>query len=234
MSAVRTLTVSSTGEWPLRVRSVRTTGGAPDDFLITRDTCSDEVVAAGATCTVAVRFAPQQQGARQASLQIASDAATPLVEVALDGTGGEAPAGPAGPAGPTGPAGSTGPAGPTGPVGAAGPTGPTSSPRPIGSLQPAAPAAAEPSRLFAAFGADRHRVRRGQRLRLRYFSSEAARVAVEVRRGRRLLTRITRAASGGANTLVVRAPRARGRYTLALTAVAGTRRATDKAGLTVS
>ena len=94
-------------------------------------------------------------------------------------------------------------------------------------------AADEPERL-AELAADRLRAKRGQRLRLRYVTSDAARVTVEVRRGRRLITRSTRKAAAGTNRLVVRAPRARGRYTLSLTAVAGTSRATDKARLTVS
>jgi hypothetical protein len=59
-------------------------------------------------------------------------------------------------------------------------------------------------------------------------------VTIELRRGRRLITRVTRTAAAVANRLVVRAPRARGRYTLTLTAVAGSSRATDKARLTVS
>jgi hypothetical protein len=215
-----TVTVSSTGDWPLRARSVRTAGLAGDDYIITADTCSGEMIAPGATCTIAVRFAPQQQGSRQASLRIASDApATPLVDIALNGTGGQAPAGPAGP---------TGASGPTGPIGSPGPTGP------IGSPSPAGPAGADRERLVAAFAADRHRATRGRRLHLRYISTIAAHITIELRRGRRLHTRITRTAAGGANTLVIRTPRARGRYTLKLTAVTRTGRATDRARLTVT
>lgn len=144
---------------------------------------------------------------RQARLRISSDAPGNSVEIPLNGTGGDAPVGPAGP---TGPAGAT------------------------TAVVSAAPAALERERLIDAFAADRHRAKRARRLRPRYVSAAAAKVTIEVCRGRRVLTRVKRTAVTGANALVVKAPRTRGRYTLTLTAVAGNTRATDRARLTVT
>ena len=100
LGAARTVTVTSAGERPLRVRSIRSGG---DDFVVTTDSCTGEVVPAGRTCTFAVRFAPAAAGARTATLRIASDAlGSPELELPLSGTGGDLPAGPAGAPGATG------------------------------------------------------------------------------------------------------------------------------------
>jgi hypothetical protein len=69
---------------------------------------------------VHVRFAPQAQGSRTASLTILTNAVTDPT-VALSGTAGPLPQGPPGPKGATG---NTGPKGATGPPGPAGPKGP--------------------------------------------------------------------------------------------------------------
>jgi FG-GAP-like repeat len=217
LSAARTFTVISTGDRALRPSRVQTVGAARDDYLIVEDTCTGEVIAPGATCSVAIRFAPQGPGAREANLQVLSDA--PLRDMVLNGTGGVSPAGAAGPTGPAGPAGAPGA---PGLPGAAGPPGPGGPPGPDG------------GRLVAAFAADRHRTRPRRPLRLRYVTTAAARVTIELRRGRRTLRRVRHTAQAGLNTTRFRAPRARGRYTLHLTAVAGPRRATDRARLTVA
>ena len=97
IGAPQSVTIASTGiDRDLVVDQVRLTG---DDFVISRDTCTDSTLAVGATCSVAVRFAPGAAGDRHAVLSIAGNA--PL-EIALDGTAGALPQGPAGPAGAVG------------------------------------------------------------------------------------------------------------------------------------
>jgi VCBS repeat protein/centrosomal CEP192-like protein len=109
------------------------------------------------------------------------------------------------------------PAGPAGPAGADGSPGVSANARPL---------------LATVFAADRQSVRAGKQLRLRYVSTMDALVTVELRRGARVVRRFTATAVAGRNTLSFRV-RGRGRYTLALTAVAGDQRVTDAARLTV-
>jgi hypothetical protein len=116
LSAPQTVTVTNTGGGELVVTGLTFTGPDASDFLITSDGCLGSI-ALGGTCTVGVSFAPQGQGARTATLRLASnDPSTPL-SVSLSGTGGQLPTGP------TGPTGATGATGPTGATGASGPAG---------------------------------------------------------------------------------------------------------------
>ena len=108
------------------------------------------------------------------------------------------------------------PAGPTGPAGPAGP-----------------PATGQPL-LAAVLAADSQRARSNRRMTLRYASTLAARVTVELRRGTRVARRARATAKAGRNTISLRAPKAGGRYTVALTAVAGDQRVTDTGRLTVA
>jgi hypothetical protein len=112
----RTVTVTNTGVDPLQVRLARVTGGDSDDFIVSTDTCSDEDVPAGETCTVGVRFIPTATGARSSALRIVSNALGSARTVTLTGTA-TATAVPAAVAGPQGPAGSTGPRGTRGATG---------------------------------------------------------------------------------------------------------------------
>jgi hypothetical protein len=85
-------------------------GANADAFVIASDACVGQTLRAGQTCAVGVRFAPGEQGARSAALQIADDAPNAPQTVRLSGTGGGPPGGEtgaAGPAGPPGPSGST-------------------------------------------------------------------------------------------------------------------------------
>ena len=108
------------------------------------------------------------------------------------------------------------------PQGAAGPPG------------PAAPPGADRELLVVGFAADRYRARHGRRLRLRYVSTAAAVVTVELRRGRRVVRRARGTAARGRNAIVVLMPRAAGSYSLQLTASAGAQRVTDRSRLTVT
>jgi Glycine rich protein len=93
------VTLSATGAVPLALRSVR----AGADFLVSDD--CPTLIAAGASCAIDVRFAPQAPGDSSATLSLDTGAG-PLT-VALSGAGTSAPAGAPGPAGPPGPPGPT-------------------------------------------------------------------------------------------------------------------------------
>jgi hypothetical protein len=125
-----------------QVGTVKLTGTDADDFMISSDGCTGATVNSGAparSCTVRVRFAPSQAGARDATLLFSSNAVNGTEEVPLTGTGGALPTGapgvagvqgPAGPAGlsvqgPQGSAGATGARGAKGAKGAVGPRGRT-------------------------------------------------------------------------------------------------------------
>jgi hypothetical protein len=104
LSSPGSLTITNTGTGPLQVSSLTFAGSDPQDFVITSNGCMGEVAAA-ASCTLGVSFAPQGQGARSASLQIASNAQSSPATVPVSGTGGSLPQGPSGATGPQGPAG---------------------------------------------------------------------------------------------------------------------------------
>lgn len=118
LSPPRSVSVASTGDAPLAVRSAGVAGAGAADFLIVGDRCSGVRVPPGGSCDVVVRFAPSSAGATTAALSIVSNAG--IATVSLDGSGGALPQGPAGGDGANG---SQGPAGPRGPDGATGPAG---------------------------------------------------------------------------------------------------------------
>ncbi len=126
ISSAQLVTITSSGTTALTVTGLSFAGTNPDDFLIGSTTCFGEIAPAG-TCTVSVRFAPQAEGARAATLSIDSNAATALAAVSLSGTGGQLPQGPQGDAGPQGNPGPQGPQGDAGATGPAGPAGPAGS-----------------------------------------------------------------------------------------------------------
>jgi outer membrane protein OmpA-like peptidoglycan-associated protein len=87
-SATRRFTVTdSGGGLPLNVSGVSVTGADAAQFSIAAETCTAASVAAGASCTVDVAFAPTSTGGKMATLSVASDAAGSPVSVALTGTG---------------------------------------------------------------------------------------------------------------------------------------------------
>ena len=115
ISAPQTVTVTNTGLAPLVVTGMTFVGTDPQDYLITSNGCLGPI-AAGASCMVGVAFAPQEQGASSAMLQISSNDPNGPASVSLSGTGGQLPEGPIGPPGPTGLAGATGAQGPAGQI----------------------------------------------------------------------------------------------------------------------
>jgi hypothetical protein len=122
-----------------QITGVHVTGADAEDFPISADGCTGATVNSQtrATCTVGVRFAPFQEGARNAVLVVSSTASTGILEVPLTGSGTGLPSGPAGtqgargeagPQGSPGTSGQTGSQGQPGTQGSAGPRGLTGPP----------------------------------------------------------------------------------------------------------
>ena len=138
--------------------------------------------------------------------------------------------------GQTGPPGQTGPQGPPG-QGQTGPQGPAGQPGQNG--QPGAPG--QPfTRLFVFIAQARLSAVQGRRITVPYIANARATIALEIRRGRRVVARLSGRSRVGRNTLSV-SPRAFGRrlpapgtYTLILSAVsADGQRASDRASLSL-
>ena len=124
-----TITNNSTGSETITgVDFDYSNGQNGDDYLVSGNTCGGQL-AAGMSCTVRVRFIPQQTGASQSALLInaldSSDNSLGTTTVALSGNGTGLPQGPAGPQGPQGDTGATGAQGPLAASGAQGPQGDT-------------------------------------------------------------------------------------------------------------
>ena len=116
VSAALTLTVTNPGNLGLSLSGLTFAGADPSDFFVASNGCLD-VLDPGQSCQFTVSFAPQGQGARSATLRIASNDPGGPLHVALTGTGVTLPSGPAGPTGPQGQPGATGPQGPPGVAG---------------------------------------------------------------------------------------------------------------------
>jgi hypothetical protein len=122
VSAPQTVTITNTGGSPLKVSGVAFEGADAEDFLLSSSTC-DSAVAVNASCALSVRFVPQGEGAREATLLIESNDAASPAKVTLSGTGGHLPQGPPGTNGAQGSPGTNGSNGAVGTAGVAGATG---------------------------------------------------------------------------------------------------------------
>lgn len=85
-SDTQAVTLSNRGTAPLAISSVRLGGANVADFAIASNTCATSV-AAGASCSIAIRFNPGAAGARSASLTVTDNAAGSPRAVSLSGTG---------------------------------------------------------------------------------------------------------------------------------------------------
>jgi hypothetical protein len=85
VSAAQVVTVSNTGTGVLTINRISLGGNNPGSFR--QSTTCGATLAAGATCTVSVQFAPTSRGTRTATLNV--NVAAPAVSgsVALSGTG---------------------------------------------------------------------------------------------------------------------------------------------------
>lgn len=66
----KTFTITNGGGTPSGALTVTAAGSDPGEFSKQMDTCSGQMVAAGATCTLVIRFAPLSSGAKSASFDI--------------------------------------------------------------------------------------------------------------------------------------------------------------------
>ena len=86
-SAVKTITVNSTGAAPLNLSGVAVTGKNAKDFSVVSNTCSGAQLAPGTSCAISLRFKPGLVGARSASLVVSDNAAGGQHVAALSGSG---------------------------------------------------------------------------------------------------------------------------------------------------
>jgi hypothetical protein len=99
-SGEQQLTLTNTGTVPMTVSGAAISGPDADEFALTSNACATPT-AAGATCTIGLRFLPAAAGVRNATLTLTSDAPGGPVAVPLTGNGTVPPAtgGPGGGAG---------------------------------------------------------------------------------------------------------------------------------------
>ncbi len=91
-SASQTVTVKNTGTANLVMGAVGSANPLADPFTITADTCSNQTIAAAATCTLTIAFAPTSAGTLSDSFSIPSnDPSKSTVTVNVNGTGGTVP-----------------------------------------------------------------------------------------------------------------------------------------------
>jgi Glycine rich protein/Abnormal spindle-like microcephaly-assoc'd, ASPM-SPD-2-Hydin len=88
LSPAQTVTVTNTGNAPLTVSGATFAGAGANDFFFGSWSCGGSI-APGASCQLAVRFAPQASGPRVASLTIASNDLAGPASVQLTGTGAQ-------------------------------------------------------------------------------------------------------------------------------------------------
>jgi hypothetical protein len=86
-SPAHVFTLTNSGAGQLGFDRVSLGGTELDQFVISGDDCSGAVLAAGESCEVRVRFAPDSAGAKNAVLRVSGNA--PTVTAALSGTGTE-------------------------------------------------------------------------------------------------------------------------------------------------
>jgi len=87
----RTVTVTSTGPGALAISSVQivaaAASSAPQDYSVTGNTCGTGARAVGTTCTITVRFLPNELGVRNATLRLNTNAPVSPTNIPMTGTG---------------------------------------------------------------------------------------------------------------------------------------------------
>jgi Ca2+-binding RTX toxin-like protein len=86
-SAEQTVTVRNDGPPRLRPGAAALTGADAGQFVISSNACTGTNLAAGATCTVGIRFGPNGLGSRSARLELSSNGGGSPHPVTLTGTG---------------------------------------------------------------------------------------------------------------------------------------------------
>ena len=82
-----TITVTNTGNAPLRVSSAAVNGAQFGNFSIVSDTCTGVSVAAGQSCTVTVQFRPVTLGSQSATLVFTDNGFVGTQSIMLSGNG---------------------------------------------------------------------------------------------------------------------------------------------------
>jgi len=89
-SAVQTFTITNTIAMAIGPL-VTATDGDTTQFAVTGDTCNGTTLAGGATCTVAIAFAPTASGTKLAVLEVIGPNLGPLTNQILEQLSGTAP-----------------------------------------------------------------------------------------------------------------------------------------------
>ncbi|WP_036726305.1 hypothetical protein [Patulibacter minatonensis] len=123
ISAARTVTFTA-GQDAIDVARASITGTHVSDFLVTRDGCAEATLNTNDTCSIDIRFAPGEAGARAAAVRLIGAGGQPVsADVALTGTGGALPKGDTGAPGTPGTNGAPGASGTQGTPGSDGANG---------------------------------------------------------------------------------------------------------------
>jgi hypothetical protein len=85
-SGPKTVTLTNRTSGPLAISKVHLGGPNPKSFRVTAGSCAGRILAADASCTETVRFAPNQVGVKAASLTVNDDGPNGPHSVALTGT----------------------------------------------------------------------------------------------------------------------------------------------------
>ena len=86
-SPEQSITISSTGNQPVRLLQIAKGGEHAQDFEITRDGCSATMLQPAQTCSLAIRFRPSVQGTRSALVTVLDNSGDGPHEVTLMGSG---------------------------------------------------------------------------------------------------------------------------------------------------
>lgn len=90
-SSAQTFTMTNGGDSPAQVQQAFIVSGTPQSFPISNDTCTNQVLIPGGTCTLDVSFSPANAGLKEASVFVITNAPAPVTQVSLSGNGYAAP-----------------------------------------------------------------------------------------------------------------------------------------------
>jgi uncharacterized repeat protein (TIGR01451 family) len=214
LSPTQVLTVTNNSSQAVTFGSLPVTGAALAEYFSFGNTCAGATLAAGASCTMALRFAPSGLGSRNAQIDFAPSSG-PVDPLQFDLTGNGIPL----PVD-TGPAGAPGPQATQGPQGARGPQGPPA------------------FKLALASAVERLVASRGQTVTLAYASTLKANVTLVVLKGNKRVATIAGHARQGSNRIRwngrhLGKSAGAGHYVLRLTARNGRQKTTLKVRLTL-
>lgn len=91
-STTQSITVSNTGQASLLLGAMALSGTAAADYGLSGTCAANTTLAVGASCSLAVRFAPTATGTRTATLALPSNASNGALSIGLSGTATAAPA----------------------------------------------------------------------------------------------------------------------------------------------